>query len=79
MTRARDISDRTLLDRILRAIAVSPSGCPSTTAIARSIEMKSELVREHMREFAAQGKVRYDAEREGWIRIQQAQEKSCKN
>jgi Mn-dependent DtxR family transcriptional regulator len=68
MTRPRDISNRTLLDRIYRAIAVSPSGYPSTTAIARSIEMKSELVREYLREFAAQGKVRYDAEREGWVR-----------
>jgi Mn-dependent DtxR family transcriptional regulator len=68
MTRARDISDRTLLDRVLRAISVAPSGCPSTTAIARSLEMKAELVREHLREFAAQGKIRYDAEREGWVK-----------
>jgi hypothetical protein len=68
VTRARDISDRTPLDRVLRAISVSPSGCPSTTANARSIESKADIAQKQLREFERAGLIRYDAELEGWER-----------
>jgi hypothetical protein len=66
MTRATDISCRTILDRVIYELKISMSGHPSTTLLARKLQTKPDLMRKQLLEFEAAGRIRYNSDKEGW-------------
>jgi hypothetical protein len=66
MTRQTDISCRTILDRVLFEIRLSMRGSLSTNLLARKLETKAALLQPQLREFELAGRIRYNADKDGW-------------
>ena len=57
-----DISDRTFELRVIRQIRISPSGQPSTTALARGLQTKPDTLQPQLVDLAKRGVI---VERDG--------------
>ena len=57
-----DISDRTFELRVIRQIRISPSGQPSTTSLARGLQIKPDTLRQQLVDLARRGVI---VERDG--------------